>query len=407
MQQYINKFNLAVQQEDIQEAVTTIIVAAMSLDVSDIHIEPHETEVRIRFRIDGLLKVVLRYNPRVHPAIISRIKITSGLKIDEKRVPQDGRMNFNTYNFRVSTLPTVQGEKIVMRLASKASDIPSYEELGFQGNNLKNIQEVIKKPNGVIVVAGPTGSGKTITLYSTLKRLNKEGVNIMTIEDPVELEMPGLTQCQTNSEVGLTFELGLRAALRQDPDIIMIGEIRDHETAEVAMHAALTGHLVLSTVHTNSAIETISRFKNMGVPKFILASGLKGIVAQRLVRKVCGECKIKADLTKEIFADMEKTISSIHETEHIAPELLQDITLYRGAGCDNCNNTGFKGRLGLYEVLSIQDELISDILNERTSLDMQKTALTQGMLTLKQDGMIKALQGVTSIDEVYRVANGS
>jgi len=403
--------------ENVEKMVDDIIISAMLSDSSDIHIEAFETEVRLRFRMDGVLHAILTYPIRLHSAVISRIKILANLKIDEKRVPQDGRIDFKAYDYlekkhnadlRVSTLPTVHGEKVVMRIANQSDDIPSHEKLGFQGNNLKFIYELMKKPNGVIVVSGPTGSGKTITLYSTLKNLNIPDTNIMTIEDPVEWEMYGLNQCQTHNDAGFTFAVGLRAALRQDPDIIMVGEIRDKETADVSMHAALTGHLVLSTIHTNSAAETITRFVNMGIPKFILGAALKGVIAQRLARKICDECREEIpskDITDEMFEDIEKTISKIHSTQEIPEELLNPIKLYKGKGCEKCAFTGYKGRLGIMETLVVREDIVDSILAGDTVPQIEKKAVGSGMITIKQDGMLKALKGYTTIEEVYRLSN--
>lgn len=413
-QAILEQLEQSIQQENIEKVVDWIIILAFKEGVSDIHIEPYETYVRLRFRIDGMLRKVLNYNTRIHGAVVSRIKISSGLKIDEKRLPQDGRIPFIGIDhenneirtdLRVSTLPTVTGEKVVMRIAPKAEEVPEYQKLGFQGNNLEFMNDIIQNPNGVVVVAGPTGSGKTVTLYSTLKKLNKEGINIMTIEDPCELEMEGLSQCQTNSSIGLTFSMGLRAALRQDPDIIMIGEVRDEETTEVAMHAALTGHFVLSTIHTNSAAETVTRFENMGIPKYIIASALRGVIAQRLARKVCDNCKRPIKIDKDTFEDMKETIQSIHPSENIPQELLNDIKIYQGKGCKKCSGTGYKGRIGIFEIMLIKGPLIDDILIGKNTRELEKAAVKQGMLTLKQDATLKALKGLTTMEEVYRVTN--
>jgi len=410
---YRNIFD-AIEHENIEDLLNEIVIAAINRSTSDIHIEPFEENVRLRFRVDGMLEVILRYPSRLHSALVSRFKILSGLKIDEKRIPQDGRVQFDIKgkdgkpyyaDLRVSTLPTIHGEKIVMRLASRASDVPSYDKLGFRGNNLKYIQEAIKAPNGIIVVSGPTGSGKTVTLYSTLKLLNNDDTNIMTIEDPVELELEGLSQCQTNAKVGLTFDAGLRAALRQDPDKIMIGEIRDLETAEVAIHAALTGHLVLSTIHTNSAAETINRFDNMGVAKYLIASSLRTVIAQRLIRRICPNCKKECPISKDVFEDIQKVINSLHPTEELDPALLSNLKLYKGEGCAKCAGTGYKGRIGIYEILMIQGRVIDAILKGLTVQECEKVAMEEGMCSLRQDGIIKVLEGYTTIDEVYRVCN--
>lgn len=413
-QEYLDYLIEAIDTANTQMILDYIIMIAITAEVSDIHIEPYEKYVRIRFRIDGVLKVIETYPAMQHMAVVSRLKITSRLKIDEKRIPQDGRTPFRardhydkefTADLRVSTLPTVHGEKLVMRIGQQSNDIPPYDKLGLQGNNFNFITELIKKPNGVIVVSGPTGSGKTVTLYSTLKELNQEGINIMTIENPVELEMDGLSQCETNHEVGLDFSVGLRAALRQDPDIIMIGEIRDEETAEVAMHAALTGHLVLSTIHTNSAAETINRFENMEIPKYIIASALKGVIAQRLVRRICKYCKVECEIEPHVRQDIERTIQRVHHSEVLVKDLLKTGRTYKGTGCEKCAMSGYKGRLGIYEVLSVGEPIVQGILEGKSILQLQEIAMNNGMTTLKQDGIIKALMGMTTVDEIYRVAN--
>lgn len=410
----------AIAAGNVPEIVANIINYAITIRTSDIHIEPDEGEVRVRLRVDGKLLDAIHYPKPVHPAIVARVKIIANLKIDESRMPQDGRARFvfevedlenpgkkktAEADLRVSTLPTVNGEKIVMRIQDKSKKIPALEQLGIEGSNFMHIRKVISSPNGVFLVSGPTGSGKTTTLYSALTILNEVSENIMTLEDPVEYQMSGLNQSQVRPDIGYNFANGLRTALRQDPDIIMLGEIRDLETIEIAIQAALTGHFVLSTIHTNSAIETITRIQNMGVQNFLITSAVKGIMAQRLIRRVCVVCKESYTPEPTLFADLSATIQGINPMEEIDATLLENVQLYRGKGCAVCNNTGYKGRVGIYEVLMMSDELRKMILENRNVRDMEHVAIQGGMLTLKQDGTLKALRGDTSIEEVYRMAN--
>lgn len=408
----------AINTSNVPNVVSAVIDYAITSGSSDIHIEPeNDQEVRIRIRVDGVLKIVATYQAKVHPAVVSRVKIISNLKIDEQRMPQDGRAPFTSKNpftqkiiqadLRVSTLPTVAGEKIVMRIQDKGKEIPDFDKLGIKGNNRKYLEEGIAMPNGVMLVSGPTGSGKTTTLYSGLNLLNTDDVNIMTIEDPVEYQMEGLNQSQVHTDIGFDFASGLRTALRQDPDIIMIGEIRDMETIEIAIRAALTGHLVFSTIHTNSAVDTITRILNMGVPGFLIAAAVKMIVAQRLVRRVCPDCREEVQLDKAKMDDALDTLSKIHPSEPLDPELKKNPVFFQGKGCSKCNGSGYKGRIGLYEILMIRDELSEMIVKGATRGEMQYAAMHAGMITLKQSGMIKALEGETTIEEVYRVANSS
>jgi type IV pilus assembly protein PilB len=409
-----DRLSQAIAQANVPEIVTDIIDYAISSRASDIHVEPTEQKVRIRYRIDGVLMEIMQYDKRFHPALVSRIKIISNLKIDEQRIPQDGRAQYVgetedggefEADLRVSTLPTVHGEKIVMRIQDRSKSIPPIGKLGIRGIGFHHINEIIKAPNGIILVSGPTGSGKTTTLYSVLAMLNDEKVNIMTLEDPVEYQMEGLSQSQVRPDIGYNFASGLRTALRQDPDIIMIGEVRDLETIEIAIRAALTGHLVLSTIHTNSAIETITRIRDMGVQNFLLASSIQGIIAQRLVRKICEECKEAYKPSMEVFEDIKESIQTLPTAEELDPNLLNDIKIYRGKGCPHCNYTGYKGRVGLYEILLFDDTLKVKIMEDTSTLDLERFAIQNGMTTLKQDGVIKTLEGQTSIEEVYRVAN--
>ncbi len=398
---------------NIPQLVLTTLSFAINSRASDVHIEPEKNIVRIRFRVDGVLRRIVEYPPNIHPAVVSRIKIMSNLKIDEQRIPQDGRSQVTTpdgreMDLRVSTLPTVNGEKVVMRLQDQSREIPDLPALGIEGSQLKFIEESLSLPNGIILTTGPTGSGKTTTLYSCLNRLNKPEVNILTIEDPVEIQMNGLNQSQVHPDIDYTFAFGLRTALRQDPDIIMVGEIRDRETIDVAIEASLTGHLVLSTIHTNSAVETLTRIDNMGVPPFLITSTINTIIAQRLVRRICENCKEELKPDESTIALIKNALSDLPQSADVDPALLQGLKFYHGRGCEQCDGVGYKGRVGLYEVLHMTNELRRMILKRASSLDIEATAKEKsGMITLEQAGVIKALQGLTTLEEVYRVAKGS
>ncbi len=392
---------------NIPQIVLHMITYATKMGVSDIHIEPMEKLVRTRFRVDGVLRLIIEYPSNIHPAIVSRVKIMSGLKIDEQRVPQDGRMQITTedgknLDLRVSTLPTVNGEKIVSRIQDKSKRIPDLPDLGIQGENMKKMERFTAMPNGVILVTGPTGSGKTNTLYSTLNRLNTIGVNIMTFEDPVEYQMDGLSQSQMKPDIDYDFASGLRTALRQDPDIIMVGEIRDQETIEIAIRAALTGHLVLSTIHTNSAVGTLTRITDMGVKGFLIASAIRGIIAQRLVRRVCADCKEFYAPEPKLIEEIKRELEGVDE-KHLDKKLLENIQLARGKGCEKCGDTGNKGRMGIFEIMEMDRDIGSLVLKNAPDTELMEMAQKNGMITLKQDGYIKALQGDIPIEEVYRV----
>jgi type IV pilus assembly protein PilB len=399
----------AILAGNIPQLVLNTISYALDLRSSDIHIEPEENTVRIRYRVDGVLRQIVEYPHNIHPAVISRIKIMSNLKIDEQRIPQDGRCAVTArdgreLDLRVSTLPTVNGEKIVMRIQDRSRKIPDFTALGLQGNSLKFFEEALKLPNGIILTTGPTGSGKTTTMYSALGRLNRIEVNILTIEDPVEIQMDGLNQSQVHHDIDYTFANGLRTALRQDPNIIMVGEIRDRETIDIAIEASLTGHLVLSTIHTNSAVETLTRIDNMGVPPFLMTSTIELIIAQRLVRKLCDKCKKPANASPEIMELVKRALANLHSQDEIEAEKLQALQFFDGAGCEACDGVGYSGRLGLYEIMRMNNDIRRLILNRATSLDIEKAALKNGMVNLEQMGIIKALKGETSLNEVYRVA---
>ncbi len=395
---------------NIPQLVMSALSYAIESRASDVHIEPGKSLVRIRFRIDGVLRRIVEYPPNIHPAVISRIKIMSNLKIDEQRIPQDGRSQVTTadgreMDLRISTLPTANGEKVVMRIQDQSRTIPDLPELGLDGSALKAIEESLNMPNGIVLTTGPTGSGKTTTLYSCLHRLNKPEVNILTIEDPVEIQMEGLNQSQVHPDIDYTFAFGLRTALRQDPNIIMVGEIRDRETIDVAIEASLTGHLVLSTIHTNSAIETLTRIDNMGVPPFLMTSTINTIIAQRLVRKICGNCKEESQADESTMQLVKEAIAALPSNADIDKNLLSNPKFYHGKGCPQCDNIGYKSRVGLYEVLQMNNELRRLILKRATAIEIEEAAIkTAGMVTLEQDGVIKALKGLTTLEEVYRVA---
>jgi type IV pilus assembly protein PilB len=379
--------------------VNVLLVDSLRRGASDIHVEPYEKELRIRFRIDGVLYDVMHPPLKMRDALISRIKIMSKLDISEKRLPQDGRIKIRLkvdaksreLDFRVSTLPTLFGEKVVMRLLDKEKLMLDMTNLGFEPEALVKFQRNIAKPYGMVLVTGPTGSGKTNTLYSALQSLNTVDTNIMTAEDPVEFNLPGINQVQMKEQIGLNFAAALRSFLRQDPNIILVGEIRDFETAEIAIKAALTGHMVLSTLHTNDAPSTISRLMNMGIEPFLVATSVNLIQAQRLIRRICKDCKKEHPTPVEALVEIGFT-----------PEEAGKIKTYKGKGCGTCNDTGYKGRIGLYEVMEITDEIRELILIGASSLELRKKAMEDGMVTLRGSGLQKIRNGVTTIEEVLR-----
>jgi len=399
----------------IVRIVDTLLEYAIFEGASDIHIEPEEKDIIVRYRVDGILRNVMTLPKNVQSGIIARIKILANLKVDEHRLPQDGRFKISTkdykVSFRVSIIPTFDGEKIVMRLLSEKAQILTLEQLGFQPSSLAIIKRNIAKPHGMVLVTGPTGSGKTTTLYTILNILNTPEVNIITIEDPIEYRMPRINQSQVNPKIGYTFAIGLRAFLRQDPDIIMVGEIRDQETAEIAIHAAMTGHLVLSTLHTNDAVTTLPRLSDMGVPAFLIATTTNIIVAQRLVRKICPNCIQSYKLDKQTIEDVKQqlNIESIMETLQKekaiidAKKGLESLLFYRGKGCKQCGGSGYKGRIGIYETLEITETMSELILKKANAAELKNQAIKQGMLTIVEDGFIKARSGITTIEEIMRV----
>jgi len=395
--------------------VDTLLEYAIFEGASDIHIEPMEKELLVRYRIDGILRDVMTLPKSAQAGVTARIKILANLKLDEHRQPQDGRFKISTDQyrvaFRVSIIPVFDGEKIVLRLLNESSQILTLEQLGFQKRSFEMIKANVEKPHGMILVTGPTGSGKTTTLYTILNILNTPKVNIATVEDPVEYRMPRVNQSQINPKVGFTFASGLRSLLRQDPDIIMVGEIRDVETAEIAIHAAMTGHLVLSTLHTNDAVSTLPRLQDMGIASFLIATTTNVIVAQRLLRKICSNCIYSYNLTKENIKELEHryNIDSLLETlarENIIESKnmpLSDLLFYRGKGCKICNNSGYKGRVGIYETLDITPNIQKLIMQKASASELFQAAKAQKMLTLFEDGIIKAKNGITTIEEIIRV----
>ncbi|OGG15804.1 hypothetical protein A3D78_04870 [Candidatus Gottesmanbacteria bacterium RIFCSPHIGHO2_02_FULL_39_14] len=390
-----------IKEAPIAKIVTTILEYAIRNKASDIHIEPQETRTRVRYRIDGILHEKLALPRAVNEAVISRIKILSNMKIDEKRLPQDGRFNFKLgseeVDLRVSTLPTVFGEKVTMRLLPKTGGIPSLPELGLSGPSLRNLEFAISRPHGIILITGPTGSGKTTTLYSILSKLNKISVNIITLEDPVEYEIVGLNQVQVNTTAGLTFASGMRAFLRQDPNIILVGEIRDKETTGLAIQAALTGHLVLSTLHTNNAATAIPRLIDLGAEPFLIVSVLNVVGAQRIVRRICQACR-------EEFIPDQLTLNKINNVlGKLLPET-DKIRLYKGKGCNECGNSGYIGRIGIFETLPVSSAITKLIFSKASAEEIEKQAVVEGMITLKQDGFLKSLSGITTLEEIIRVA---
>ncbi len=391
-----------IKEAPIAKIVSTILEYAVTSRASDVHIEPQEDRIRVRYRIDGILYDRLSLPKNVQEAVISRIKILSEMKIDEHRTPQDGRFNFKVadkeVDLRISVLPTTFGEKIVMRLLRKSGGIPTLQELGLMGSSLKNLETAILRPHGIIIVCGPTGSGKTTTLYSVLSKLNTTRVNIVTLEDPVEYQMPGINQVQINPAVGLTFATGLRAFLRQDPNIILVGEIRDSETTELAIQAALTGHLVFSTLHTSNASGALPRLIDLGAERFLLSSTLNAVLAQRIVRKICLSCKEEYIPLPQIIQEIKKALGNLF------PVTGESVKLYKGKGCDDCAGSGYLGRIGIFETLPVSEKMSTLILQNADSNSIEKEAISEGMIVLKQDGYLKVLQGITTVEEVLRVA---
>ena len=392
----LDKLKELVDEAPIVRVVNLIISQAINDKASDIHIEPEIRTVKVRYRVDGVLHDVMSPPKHIQAPMVSRIKIMSNMDIAERRIPQDGKIHLRhdgrEFDLRVSTVPTIHGEKVVMRILDKGSVMLGLNKLGFSEVNQRMFEDVIDKPYGMILVTGPTGSGKSTTLYSCLNKLNTGTTNIMTIEDPVEYQLPGVNQVQVNPKANLTFASALRAFLRQDPDIIMVGEIRDQETAQIAVEAALTGHLVLSTLHTNDASGAVSRLVDMGVEPFLVASSVVGVLGQRLARTICPNCKEPYEPSPEAIKRFGLSMFSD-----------ADLNFYRGRGCDNCKMTGYRGRTGIHEILTMTDRVRSLILNRCSTAEIKQAAMEEGMRTMQDDGLQKVLSGVTSMEECLRV----
>ncbi|MBD3329306.1 type II/IV secretion system protein [Candidatus Dojkabacteria bacterium] len=425
----------SLQNAPVARIVNSILQYAIKSKASDIHIEPMEKKLRVRFRIHGVMSEKLSLPKHLTSAVVSRVKIMSDLKIDEKRIPQDGRFQVRSSNFkvdvRVSTMPSIYGEKVVMRLLETSVGVPALETTGMRGSAYKTYEQGIRATEGIILITGPTGSGKTRTLAGTLDKINTPDVNIMTLENPVEIRIPGVTQVQINPAAGLTFAKALRSVLRQDPDKIMVGEIRDTETAELAVEASLTGHLVLATLHTNSAAAAIPRMLEMGIEPYLLSATLKIAVAQRLPRRICSHCHEPYKATEAEISDINKVLAPIPgfelfdyaekmckmepssrkgvpspnmkcpETDSTGKKI---IYLYRGKGCDRCNGTGYQGRVGIFEVLRINEKIVQLMMNSRPASEIHDEAVKNGMISMRQDGYLKALEGITTIEEILRVS---
>lgn len=385
--------------------VEKLLVRAVQERASDIHFEPMEGSLIVRFRVDGMLKKIVSLPKSLQPSVITRLKILSNLKLDEQRLPQDGRfqtqIDQSKVDIRVSSLPTVNGEKVVLRLLNKSSNLLGLESIGIEKNSLNVLKNNLTKSHGMILITGPTGSGKSTTLYSMLNAIMKETINIITLEDPVEYRIDTINQAQVNSEINFTFARGLRAILRQDPDVIMVGEIRDKPTANISIHAALTGHLVLSTLHTNNAAGAIPRMIDMGIEPFLITSSLNAVIAQRLTRKLCEKCKVPAQITPETQTIIDSEIKSLPPI--YLSSIKQNLTFFSAKGCDQCDNSGYQGRIGIYEVFELIPE-IAQIISGKVSInDLDKAARAKGMISMRQDGILKASSGLTTIEEIWRV----
>ncbi len=395
------------KQFSATQILAVLLGAAWQAKASDIHIEPEEHLLKVRFRLDGVLNDAARLAKEYQKSVISRIKILSKLKLNIEDAPQDGRFSYDLAgapsDVRVSILPSAYGESVVMRLLATQASLLKLDDLGLTGRSYEIIRGELYKPNGMIITTGPTGSGKTTTLYAFLNQLNKPGVKIITLEDPVEYKLEGINQTPINPSTGLTFASGLRSILRQDPDVIMVGEIRDQETAEVALQASLTGHMVFSTLHTNDAAGAIPRLINMGVKPFVIAPGLNAIIAQRLVRKLCTACKQKVHPDPFTLTKVKEILAAIPKAANVRLPKPEEFIFYHAIGCEKCGNSGFKGRIGIYEVIERSDAIEKLIMASAGTSEIQKAAIADGMITMRQDGILKVLEGVTEIEEVFRV----
>lgn len=404
----VDDLNIILNQANITEIVTIIIAGALKRSASDIHIEAEEKDIIVRYRIDGALYVVAELKKDTWPKIISRLKLLSHLKINVTNQPQDGRFTIflkeDKIEVRVSTIPTAYGESVVMRLLKSSATGLEFDDLGIRGIAYHDLKNEVERPNGMIITTGPTGSGKTTTLYAILNKLNQTDTKIITLEDPVEYKLKGINQSQIDHKAGYDFAQGLRSILRQDPDVVMVGEIRDFETADIAINAALTGHLVLSTIHTNSAAGTIPRFLAMGVKPFLLAPALNCVMAQRLVRRICSNCKQEDKLSSDQLEKVKKVLSTLSPRSGYQVDL-NNLKFYKGAGCEACDKLGYHGRVGIYEIMAMNEEIEKVILSGQVSeYTMQDLAIKNGMVTMAQDGLLKALDGITSVEEVFTVA---
>ncbi|PJA09086.1 hypothetical protein COX69_00730 [Candidatus Falkowbacteria bacterium CG_4_10_14_0_2_um_filter_48_10] len=416
VRQKIGRKGQAVKIEEVTKSapvvkiVSVVIRHAIEGRASDIHIEPVGRESRVRYRIDGVLHTSLILPLDVHDSIVARIKVLANMKLDETRIPQDGRIRLTIddkdYDFRVSTLPLLGREKVVMRILDVSRQVPNLEELGFQGAALELTKKNVTNANGLLLVTGPTGSGKSTTLFSLISNLNKEGINISTLEDPIEYMIKGVNQSQVKPEIGYTFATGLRHFLRQDPDVIMVGEIRDTETAELAIHAALTGHFVLSTLHTNDAVGAITRLVDMKVEPFLLSSTLRLIIAQRLVRKICPYCRVEAKLPSDFLADLMAALDSLppeYRRAQLKDAKADKLVFFKGKGCPRCGNSGYAGRLAVTEVFEVNEQIRNMLVEGKTVFTNEEISRTQLFITFKQDGYLKVAQGQTTIEEVISV----
>lgn len=385
--------------------VSTFLKRAVREKASDVHIEPSEEEVTVRFRVDGILRKILALPKEIQPGLISRIKILANLKIDETRLPQDGRIQImldgNKIDFRISTIPTVNGEKVVARVLDHSKGVLTFEELGLRGRALKVLEVNTKKAHGMTLVTGPTGSGKSTTLYAIISQIKSEGINIITMEDPVEYRMPGVNQSQVNARIGYNFATGLRSILRQDPDVVMVGEVRDKETADIAINAALTGHIVVSSLHTNDSAGAIPRLLDMGIEPFLITSSTNSIIGQRLCRRLCEHCRQETQIKPADIEQIKTDLEGLPDPERTEARGKQQF--YVGAGCSSCSNTGYKGRVGIFEILQVTEAIKQLVLKRATSSDIALQAQKDGLITMRQDGVLKALDGLTSIEEVWRV----